>query len=313
MRKLHYILFVFLLIAQACDRITDTPEPDYFQELKPRNFQVPVRRGFAITSFNLLDSNEIKQEYQVIMGTPVYGTLAKGSTPGSYQYSVDPTFFGTDSVTYQICLNQTCKSGVIYFVIEPPHCRITAFNDDYTLSLDDELFLPVLENDSATCGNVTLKSISDPLGYASIQGNQVKLKLPDYYEGTVTFSYTIGNGDSSSTAQVSVHVSYDAAYCERKFSAKDDMLQLYANFTYIVLFPSDLLENDRQGVCNNIIDIESFDIPSPPVNSQYKLIKQNSRWWFIVNDTASFTSGTFDYQVKTVGGAIKTANVIIKK
>lgn len=313
MRKLYSILFIFLLIAQACDRIKDTPEPDYFQEFNPHSFQLLMREGVSEVSFNLLDSNEIRSEYRVVMGTPSHGTLAAGSTPGAYRYVVNTGYSGTDSVTYQICLNQTCKSGVIYFVIAPPHCRITAFNDEYTLLLDDELLLPVLENDSATCGNVSLISVTDSFGYASIQGNSIKLILPEYYEGTATFSYTIGNGDSSSTAQVSVHVSYDAAYCERKFKPQNDMLFLFNPTNFRIFIPAELLSNDRQGMCDSVINAASFSIPSPPANPVYELKWQNDQWWFVVKDPANFTSGTFDYQVKTTGGALKTATVVIKK
>ena len=271
-----------------------------------------MQAGQTEVSFNLLDSNEIKSEYRVIMGTPGHGTLTSGSLPGAYQYTVNPTFWGTDSVTYQICQGEVCKPGVIYFIISPPHCRIKAFDDSFVKILDDSLLIPILDNDSATCGNVHLQSIAyNGAGTAEISRNSVMLRLPDFYEGTVNFSYTIENGDSSSSANATIQVRIDEAYCNQRFKALDDTLTFYPNFNFRIFNPGELIVNDVR--CVSSTNLSSFEIINPPSDSLYEVKKQNNRWWFIVKNPAAFTTGTFQYRICTNSSKCDTANVLVRK
>lgn len=305
------ILLLILGFVLGCDRIKDTPEPDYFTRFNPKTISISLLESGGKTIFNVLDSNLLKSEYRIIVGNPVFGSLIAGASPGLYEYVSPSGFSGKDSVAYQICVGEICKSAWISFYVPAKSCRMRAFNDAYSYPLNDTLFLPVLENDTFCSGGLIQLSNQPPVGSIRVKGNQIALLLPEFYEGSVSFPYTLKSGTDSSSAQVNVTVSLTGGYCDRKFKAVNDTITLLQGFHFKTFKPEDLIFNDIQ--CNGAILPGSFAIvPSPPSNPLYQLKFQQNRWWFLVKQPQNFTSGTFQYKVCTNSGKCDTATVVIK-
>ncbi len=295
----------------GCDRIQDTPEPDYFIKFNPEPISFKLEQNNRDFLFNLLDSNTIKAEYQIIMGIPVFGAIAQGAVPGAYQYTPPVNFFGKDSVEYQICLGSVCKTAFISFVVPKPDCQQLAVNDNYTLPLSDTLWLNVLEND-VVCENSILELQTNPsAGVAAVVGKKIRLILPDFFEGSLIFNYVLKNGIETGIGEVSVSLSLTQTYCDQRFKANDDELILPAGFNFRTFKPEDLIFNDIKCIGEN--PISSFSIvPSPPSNPVFELKFQQNRWWFLIKQPQSFTSGTFKYKVCTNSGKCDTATVVIR-
>lgn len=312
MRTLYFVSVLFLLLAQACDKVKDTPEPDYFQAFDPQDIQISMQTNEREVWVNILDYNKFKAEYRIEIGEPVHGKLIAGVAPGGYLYQADSGYYGADSVTYRVCLGTLCKQGVIHFYLSPPHCHIEANADSFKLTLTDVLNLPVLNNDSLNCSGAQLKSVeySGP-GSATVENGSIHLALPEYYEGNLNFSYTIGNEVVNSTATVSVKVSINDAYCLSRFQPVNDTLDIVNPLNFRTFVPSDLYYNDSR--CSSILNINSFKIPNPPNNSSFELVYQSNRWWFLVKDTSNFTQGSFEYEVCTNTGDCRKARAVIRK
>lgn len=312
MRNLSFVLLLLLLLAQACDKVKDTPEPDYFQAFEPQKIQVSTEPGESQVWVNILDYNQIKAEYRLEMGEPHHGTLSTGVVPGGFLYTSNPGFYGIDSVTYRVCLGSVCKSGAIYFHIIAPNCPVKAKNDDYQLILSDVLELPVLGNDSSLCAPASIRSLvySGP-GTAQIVGDSIHVRLPEFYEGEIQLTYTIGNSFGTSSAQVRARVSIDEAYCAARFIPVSDTLTIVNPLQFKTFIPSDLYHNDTR--CHSILNLSSFEILNTPSNPVYELKYQSNRYWFLVKDSSSFTQGTFQYRLCTNSGICRTANVVIRK
>lgn len=310
-RHILIVLLTTILISLGCDRIHDTPEPDQFLVFKPKALSISIPSGQENFVFNVLDSNDLKSEYRLNMGKPVFGTMEKGNTPGQFVYKSPNGFTGKDSVSYEVCRNNVCKQGWISFYILSGQCVLKAKDDAYMIPMRDTLFLPVLDNDSICFVNNLSFPTGASIGTVFRSGNKAALILPPFFEGPVHFSYKIDNGLEADTGEVSIDVFTDLSYCDRRFNARNDTLRLLNGFNFITFYPQALIQNDQ--ACKDSIRTSSFAIvPSPPSNTVYELKFQQNRWWFLVKKPQDFTTGTFQYRLCTNSGKCDTATVVIQ-
>ncbi|NJO18473.1 MAG: tandem-95 repeat protein [Thioploca sp.] len=181
---------------------------------------------------------------------PSYGSLTLNSN-GSFTYTPQPQFFGTDIYTYTITdeAGATSTTTVTIQVIclnIPP----VAVDDTYTVDEDQKLTVAapgVLSNDSNS-GVGTLKVVSNTApSYGTLTQNKagkVVYKPNANFYGTDSYTYTISNGQATSTATVTINV----------ISVND--LPKAVNDSYIVYKNQPLLIPASEGVLINDSDVE---------------------------------------------------------
>jgi len=141
---------------------------------------------------------------------PANGTVAM-SPDGSFVYTPDANFTGTDTFTYEACdPTGLCDSATVRVVVTPVNDAPVA-NDDLGVTLEEvPVVVPVLGNDSDVDGDaLTVTGASDPgNGSVAVNGDGTVTYTPDAdFNGVDTFEYTISDGNGGSdTATVSVTV-----------------------------------------------------------------------------------------------------------
>ncbi|MCF6386576.1 Ig-like domain-containing protein [Mycobacterium sp. MBM] len=142
---------------------------------------------------------------------PTNGTLAL-NTDGTFTYTPDADFNGTDSFTYTAG-DGTATSSVatVSITVEPVNDTPAAVGDTFTTNEDTVLTGNVLTNDSDIDGNpLTATLVDGPAnGTLTLTADGTFTYTPDAdFNGTDTFTYTAGDGTAtSSVATVSITVS----------------------------------------------------------------------------------------------------------
>jgi VCBS repeat-containing protein len=138
------------------------------------------------------------------------GTLTLNAD-GSFVYTPFPNVSGADSFTYRLndgSLNSNVATVTIAIteVPDPPQ----AMDDAVTTPEDTAVVINVLANDTdpdTAPGDLTLVSVTQPAnGTAAIVSGQVLYTPALNFNGQDVFSYTISDGQGTSTAQVIVTV-----------------------------------------------------------------------------------------------------------
>ncbi|RMB57084.1 tandem-95 repeat protein, partial [Dokdonia sinensis] len=137
---------------------------------------------------------------------PANGTAVVNSD-GTFTYTPDANFFGTDTFEYTIrdSNGQTSTATVTVNVTPTPD----AVDDTAVTDEDTPVDIDVIGNDDIGSGPTTVTSVTDPMnGTVTINGDGTVTYIPDPdTNGTDTFTYTItdDNGNTS-TATVTVSV-----------------------------------------------------------------------------------------------------------
>jgi VCBS repeat-containing protein len=141
---------------------------------------------------------------------PPHGT-ATVNGDGTVTYTPDKDYYGTDTFDYTV---QDGKGGTstatVTVTVQPVNDNPVAVNDSANVLEGASVDIPVTANDTDVEGNVlSLVSITQPSsGTASMQGNGVvRYTAPAGFEGTVTFTYVLSDGNGgTATATVTVVV-----------------------------------------------------------------------------------------------------------
>ena len=151
----------------------------------------------------------------VLVDAPVYGDVSLDSD-GSFTYTPDADFYGTDSFTYRAQDDYSQSTTVtVTITVESQPDAPTAVNDEFTVSQDaGTQVLDVRDNDytdpdgtqSLTIISVTQGSDGGTVSISS-DGSDVEYTPASGYSGTETFTYTVEDSDGlPDTATVTVTV-----------------------------------------------------------------------------------------------------------
>lgn len=149
----------------------------------------------------------------ITIGTPSNGgiVVADAANPTSQiNYTPQPTFLGTETITYTISDGNTTSTATIAINILAPNTAPTAMDDTPTVAEDSTTAIAVLGND-ADPENDTLSisavGVPDSRGAAAINGMDIDYTPAPDFVGTEIFTYTISDGNGGSdSATVTVTV-----------------------------------------------------------------------------------------------------------
>ena len=197
--------------------------------------------GNVLTNDSNIDSDT--SSLTAALGTgPANGT-AVVNADGTFTYTPDADFNGTDTFTYTVYDGAATDSGTVTVTITPVQDAPDAVNDRATVAEDSGAnVIEVSANDADVDGDdVTITSVTQPAnGTAVINGDGTVSYTPNAnYTGPDTFTYTVSDGLDDDTAAVTVTVTAvnDAPV------AVDDQLTTNED-TPLDFTPADLLDND---------------------------------------------------------------------
>ena len=142
------------------------------------------------------------------------GTVTVNSTNTRLRYSPRANFNGTEIVTYTLVGSLGGQTtGTATFSVTAVNDAPDAVNDSFTVLSQPHQTVNVLANDTDVDGNssIVLTSVTQPAsgqGSVVISGSNLVYSAPNTnFEGTVVFSYTIGDGSGlTDTATVTLTV-----------------------------------------------------------------------------------------------------------
>ena len=174
------------------------------------------------------------------VGEPINGTAQV--VDGGIQYTPDTGFIGTDAFPYTITDGRggTAEAVVTVEVTEPPNTNPIAEDDVASTTEEVTVVVDVLANDSDPDGDpLSITSASTPeTGSAEIVSGGIAYTPAPGFVGSVTFTYTIGDGRGGSD-QAAVTVEVTDAPNEPPVAADDN-----ASATSGIPVAIDVLAND---------------------------------------------------------------------
>jgi gliding motility-associated-like protein/uncharacterized repeat protein (TIGR01451 family) len=200
----------------ACDGNGGCVEANVFIEVIPVN-DAPIANDDTYAgeeddavsgdlSLNDSDVDDTEWTFDVI-SDPSNGTVTINSD-GTFTYTPDTDFFGTDSFIYQLCdTSNTCDDAVVTITIDGLNDVPVAVDDVYTTNEETVLVANVADNDFDTDGSNPVWIIeTDPLnGTVSLGVDGSFTYTPfDGFVGQDSFTYTMcdGEGDCDSATVI---------------------------------------------------------------------------------------------------------------
>ncbi len=143
-----------------------------------------------------------------IVTNPTNGSVVLNED-GTYTYTPDADFNGTDTFTYQACDGNTCDEAVVIINIDPVNDDVIAVDDEYSTNENTLLNGNVGDNDQDPDGNVLVFTLlADAAnGTLTLTNNGGFTYLPDpNFVGEDTFTYIVCDADVCDTAIVVITV-----------------------------------------------------------------------------------------------------------
>jgi large repetitive protein len=149
----------------------------------------------------------------ILVDNTLQGTLTL-STDGSFIYTPNANYFGSDSFTYRASDGEdTSNITTVTITINSINDLPIAVDDTATTTQNTPVTLPVLGNDSDIEGVLSILSIeSSTSGTASVNPDNTITYLPSLgFFGTDSFLYTITDGVDADSATITVTVTESTA------------------------------------------------------------------------------------------------------
>ncbi len=233
------------------------------------------------------------------------GTLLLNSD-GSFTYTPDANFNGTDSFVYEVCDDTTptniCAQAMVSIAVNPINDPPTAVDDpSETTSEDTRVVNSVLVNDSDAEGDpLTIVSITQPANGTVVNNGNGTITYTPFpnFSGVNTYTYTIydGNGGTS-TATVTMTVS----------GFNDPPIANLDIFATLEDIPTtfDVLDNDLD-VDGDAVSIDSFTLTSDGT-----LVQNGDDTFTYTPDLDFYGLDSFTYTISDGNGETDNTTVTI--
>lgn len=199
-----YILFIISLsgILTACDESTEDIIPTIFyeMELKPDDIYMYNSGNPIGVRLDPLLNDSIKVGVTVTYSSPKHGVVQFIENEGSY-YTPESEFFGIDTITYNVCFNEICKSETIRMIVEEPldweNCSPEIYEEHEITTVNTPIEIRIFLND-VMCGFNAIEVRSPEKGtfttysYSGTYKNTVYVYYPPKnFKGVDSFKYRV--------------------------------------------------------------------------------------------------------------------------
>ncbi len=232
--------------------------------------------------------------------TPAHGSVS--ISDGKVVYTPNDGYEGSDSFDYTISDGElTTTATVTVTVEEKPNTAPVATDDTATTAYETAVSIDVLANDSDEDADaLSITSTTTPShGSVTISDGKVVYTPDDGYEGDDSFTYTISDGEDTSTANVAVTVNAQKEDPNIAPVAQDDS----ATTAYETAVKIDVLSNDSDE------DGDALSISSTTSPANGSVVVESGAIIYTPNDDFS-GEDSFEYTI-TDGAAESTAKVTV--
>ncbi len=273
-----------------------TAGDDFFGGLEdvPRNISAPG----ILTNDMDADGDALTA---MLVSNVTHGTLSL-STNGSFTYTPSSNYNGIDSFSYRPRDPvATGNLATVTILIDPVNDAPIARNDTTNTLEDTSVTIAVLLNDSDLEGPIAITGALTTNGAVTVNGTNIIFRPATNFNGTVVFSYTISDGSSSATANVTVTV-----------SAVNDP-PIASNDAYSTSEDVPLVVSASAGILTNDFDPESSALTAVLVSSTGNgALSLNSNGSFTYTPTANFNGiDSFTYRARDGAASGNIATVTI--
>jgi VCBS repeat-containing protein len=205
-------------VAKVTIKVTDTPDPPVGEEDSYSTDEDTVLTVNAAEGVLANDTDPDDDDLTATLGTgPTHGTLTLNAD-GSFEYTPNENYHGTDSFTY-ILSDGTDSTDPITVEItvneidDPPVPEEDSYTTDEDVVLTVNAANGVLANDTDVDSSNLTAAIVDQPDHGSItwNANGSFTYTPDEnYHGTDTFTYTVSDGTTTS-AETTVTITVESA------------------------------------------------------------------------------------------------------
>jgi len=317
MRRITLLLFVsYCLLAVACDRVKNNPEPDPLQGLELKSLQFDLV-GKGPWEVNFQDSFPSTSSLTyTIFQQPANGSVSLDPS-GNFLFTPDSGFYGTDYAIYQVCNGNVCRDGIISVSISDTTtpCIPSVGSYNYEILSGISVLVPLPEQFGCGAGITGLISPESP--FLKLVNGKVYASFPANQLDSVTFSIVSCNQGKCDTGDVQIVVG--TISCVQKFKAYDDLIVKSRNEREFSIWitnrvgTSHLIYNDS--ACLNDLNLASFQIIEGFSKGTFTLKEPNSQGRAIrYKANANFLQGidSLTYKISGYSGATSTAKVFIK-
>jgi VCBS repeat-containing protein len=275
---------------------------DSYEVAEDTVLTVPVLTGVLAN-----DTDVDSATLTAALGTDVTRGSLTLNGDGSFTYTPDADFYGTDTFIYTVSDGTATDTATVTITVTPVNDPPIAVDDSYEVAEDTVLTVPVLTGVLANDTDVDSATLTAALGTDVTRGSLTLhsdgsfIYTPDAdFYGTDTFTYTVS--DSTATVTITVTAVNDPPV------AVDDDGYSTAEDTALVIAPTELLANDSD-VDGDVLSITDLD---DPVNGTVQRLPSGPDAGKIQFLPAPNFSGTasFAYTVSD-GTATDTATVTI--
>ncbi|SDX76109.1 Ig-like domain-containing protein [Halobellus clavatus] len=250
------------------------------------SYTTPENSTLSVSASGVL-ANDSDPENDVLNATPVSdptnGSLTLNAS-GSFEYTPDQGFFGTDSFTYNATDGELNSTATVTITITERNDPPTAVEDSYTTSENTALNVSapgILDNDSDPNGDtLNATPVSDPRnGSLTLNADGSFEYTPDTdFTGTDSFTYSATDGELTDTATVTINV-----------TAKDDTAPVLSDAEAVA-------RDDRRSVVrdDDVVEV-SVNVTDPG----------GSVITSVTADASRFGAGTVSLSETTVEGVYR--------
>ncbi|MFV9691260.1 MAG: Ig-like domain-containing protein [Desulfobacteria bacterium] len=258
----------------------------------------------AVANDSDVDGNLDPSTATVLSG-PSNGTVTNNND-GTFTYTPDENFFGTDSFEYQVCdTDELCDTATVTIDVTPVNDPPVALDDSASTEEDTPVEIDAVANDSDVDGNLdpsTAEVVSGPSnGTVTNNGDGTFIYTPDEnFFGTDSFEYQVCDTDGlcdTATVTVAVATGNDPPVAVDDYASTDEDTAVDINAT----------TNDSDVDGN--LDPSTAEVVNGPSNGQ--VVNNGDGTFTYTPDENFFGTDSFEYQVCDTDGLCDTAMVTI--
>ena len=236
---------------------------------------------------------------------PFGGTVTFNSDSTMLIFTPDEGFTGTTTFTYTVCDEDgNCSETTVTVTVMDGNTVPNGVEDTYTILNNEDIILNVLANDFDADGDsLIITEVTQPTegGTVSINENgQLEFSPDENYTGTVTFTYTISDGNGG-TDVVTVTLNIGEPNTNMPPNANDDSYTIFND------------EPITLNVTENDIDINGDEITITSVTqpSEGGMVSLENGELVFTPEPNFVGTVTFTYTIEDENGETDTATVTL--
>ncbi len=207
---------------------------------------------------------------------PING-IAQVNTNGTYSYTPNPNFVGTDIFSYLVCDGESpnlCDTALVLITVNALPCAGYLANADAASTNEDfPVIISVLSNDNFVFTNVALSIATNPSnGILLLNANNTFTYTPNTnFNGTDSFVYTLGRSSGPSNCDTALVTLIIGAVNDAPIALDDTLLTTLGNPNF-----GNVLAND-------------LDVDGPALTASVFLLPSNGTLLFNSNGGYTYT------------------------